>query len=239
MITANVIHRTFHIRSGNSLGTAFAIDHNGKQYLVTARHVVEGISADDEIEMFHEQQWKRIAARVVGIGDGEIDAAVLSCPIHLAPPWPLEPSADGLTYGQQVYFLGYPFGLVGGLERVNRNFPVPFVKGGIYSATDETRSVIYVDGHGNPGFSGGLMVFRPSGQSSKDFQVAGIASHIPPTPLEPIVDGEGTPIVAQNNRPIAYTQENPGFVIVYEIKNATKLIDANPIGFKLPIEQES
>ena len=64
-------------------------------------------------------------------------------------------------------------------------------------------------------------------------------SHIPPTPLEPIVDGEGTPIVAQNNRPIAYTQENPGFVIVYEIKNATKLIDANPIGFKLPIEQES
>ena len=47
MITSNVIHRTFHIRYRNGTGTAFAIDRDGRQYLITARHLVEGVAAGD------------------------------------------------------------------------------------------------------------------------------------------------------------------------------------------------
>ena len=46
MITRNVIQRIFHIKRDNSTGTAFTIDRGSKQYLATARHVVEGIGAD-------------------------------------------------------------------------------------------------------------------------------------------------------------------------------------------------
>ena len=56
MITSNVIQRTFHIRRDNSTGTAFTIDRGSKQYLVTARHVVEGIESGNAIEIFHEGQ---------------------------------------------------------------------------------------------------------------------------------------------------------------------------------------
>src|SRR5712691_1662146 len=40
LITANFIHRTFRIRCGPSIGTAFTVDIDGRQYLVTARHVI-------------------------------------------------------------------------------------------------------------------------------------------------------------------------------------------------------
>lgn len=241
MITTNVFHRTFHIRSGKSSGTAFAIDRNGKQYLVTARHVIEGIALIDRIDIYHEQQWKTVAVDVVGVGTDGIDVAVLACPIQLALPWPLEASSGELIYGQPVYFLGFPFGWRWeiGPEKLNRDFPMPFVKSGIFSAADEAFSVIYIDGHGNRGFSGGPVVFLPNGRSSGDFRVAGIISHYPTPILEPIVNEQGCTIVDQDNNPVAYFQENPGFVVATAITHATDLIDANPIGFELPNDYES
>lgn len=239
MITANVIHRTFHIRSGNSSGTAFAIDHKGKQYLATARHVVEGITSSGDIDIYHEQQWKSVAVDVVGAGKDGIDVAVMACSIQLSLPLPLKATTDGLTYGQVVYFLGFPFGWVGGLERINLDFPMPFVKAGIYSATDEANSFIFIDGYGNPGFSGGPVVFRPEGRSTGEFQVAGIVSNAPTPLLSPIVGGDGSPILNEQNEPIAYFGENQGFVVAIEIQHATNLIDANPIGFELPSDYQS
>ena len=233
MITANVIHRTFHIRSGNSSGTAFAIDRNAKQYLVTARHVVEDMASRDIVDIYHEQRWKSVNVDVVGIGADNIDVAVLACAIQLAPSLQLEASTDGLVYGQLVYFLGFPFGWVGGLERLNLNFPMPFVKAGVFSATDEAESLIFIDGHGNPGFSGGPVVFRPDGRPSGDLQVAGIVSNAPTPLLAPVVSKDRSPILDQKGEPIAFFGENQGFVVAYEIKHATNLIDANPSGFNL------
>lgn len=134
-ITANVIYRTFQIRKDHSVGTAFTIDRERKQYLVTARHVVEGIVSGDEIAIYHKKRWKNMAIKVVGVGAEKIDIAVLACPIQLSPSYPLEASLDGLVYGQSIYFLGFPFGYKWGLEgHLNRGFPMPFVKSGIVSA---------------------------------------------------------------------------------------------------------
>ena len=237
MITSNVIHRTFHIRYGSGTGSMFSIDRDGRQYLITAKHVVEGIVSGGSISVFHDKQWKNTTVEVVGMGAGGADVAVLTCPVRLASPnLLLEASADKLGYGQPVYFLGFPFGWGGGGEYINRDFPMPFVKSGIVSAFipgDVSR--IFVDGHNNKGFSGGPVVFVPNGQPQNEFRVAGVVASYPTPIMEPVVDNTGNPILDSHNRPIAYFQENQGFVVAFDICHATELIDANPIGFALPV----
>ena len=86
MVLTQVFLRTFHIAWGNFTGTAFAIDRDGKQYLVTARHVVKGIESGDTIKISNKQKWHEIAVNVVGIGKGDVDVTVLACPLLLAAP---------------------------------------------------------------------------------------------------------------------------------------------------------
>lgn len=233
MITTNVFQRTFHIKRCASEGTAFAIDRGSKQYLITARHVTEGIRSGDEIEIFHERQWKNLAVNVVGVGTGSVDVAVLACPIQIAPLYPLEATSVGLICGQPVFFLGFPFGLDGGGEQINRGLPLPFVKAGIVSAFASEN--FYIDAHGNQGFSGGPVVFMPNNQSvnqNAEYKVAGIVVHYPVRYI-PIVNECGDTIVDNYGKPIGYTPENPGIVVAVDIRHATNLIDMNPIGFKL------
>ena len=239
MITSNVIHRTFHIHYGAATGTSFAIDRGDRQYLITARHVVPGIATGDALNIFHEKQWKSIAVTVVGIGTDNIDVAVLACPFRLAPPHPLEASSAGLTYGQDVYFLGFPFGWDAGAEDINRNFPLPFVKAGIASAiTFESPAHIYIDAHGNTGFSGGPVVFKEPGQRTNEFKVSGIFANAPTPLLTPVVDDLGEALEVEG-KPLAFFAENQGFVVAMDIRHATDMIDANPIGFDLSRDEVS
>ena len=235
MITANVLQRTFRVRTERYTGTTFAIDLEGKQYLVTARHLVEGFSSGDTLQIFHEKQWKHIPIDLVGLGEGEIDVAVFACRLQLAPTYDLEPTAQGIGLGQTVYFLGFPFGWDGGAEEINRDFPLPFVKSGVFSAmTFQDPRKIFVDGHNNTGFSGGPVVFYENEDRQKGLRVAGVVSNYP-TPLEPVVNKGGEPILNRDDEPIAYVQENPGITVAFNIRHATDLIEANPIGFQLPV----
>jgi len=240
MITTNVIHRTFHLRWNDATGTAFTIDHDSKQYLVTARHVVHGIESGNTIKIFYDKEWKDLVVKVVGIGSGAVDVAVLACSVRLSPSHPLVASAAHLIYGQQVSFLGYPFGWDGGGEQINRGVPLPFVKAGIVSAMESGDAIrIFLDAHGNKGFSGGPVVFVPYGQPKNELRVAGIVSYYPIPQLQPIVDRHGNKITDQAGKPVAYVQENPGFVVAINIKHALDLIDAKPIGFQLPADKDS
>ena len=239
MITTNVLQRTFHIRFGGSTGTVFTIEKDSKQYLVTARHVIEGIASGDTVNIFHDRQWKEIEVDVVGVGEGELDVGVLATSMQLSPLSPLEPNGDGMLWGQQVYFLGFPFGWDGGGENINRGFSMPFVKSGVLSAIifDDTTK-IYLDAQANEGFSGGPVVFVPDGQpasSRTEFKVAGVVVNYPTPKIRPVVTHRGDRVLDSNNDPIGIL-ENPGFVIAIDIKHAVELIDQNPIGFPLPAE---
>ena len=143
---------------------------------------------------------------------------------------------DGLVYGQQVYFLGYPFGWDSGGQQINRGVPLPFVKGGIVSAMEVGDvSRIFLDAHGNEGFSGGPVVFVPNGRPigpNTDFKVAGIVVNYPTPCIRPVVDRQGIPTVNEASEPIGIL-ENPGFVVTINIRHTVELIDANPIGFSL------
>ena len=240
MITTNIIHRTFHIRWNDSTGTGFTVDRGSKQYLVTARHVVHGIESGNAINVYHDNEWKSLVVNVVGIGKGDVDVAVLACSVRLSPSHPLIASEAQLGYGQPVSFLGYPFGGDAGGEQINRGVPLPFVKSGIVSAIEFGEvSRIFLDAHGNKGFSGGPVVFVPYGRPRNEFRVAGIVSFYPIPELVPIVDRNGNTITDRRRKPIGYVKENPGFVVAIGIKHALQLIDANPVGFQLPRDEGS
>lgn len=237
MINLNVIARVFQIKWRNLLGTAFAIDHNDKQYLITAQHVVEGIAQTDKIEIHHEQQWKQINTRLVGSGADDFDVTVLSCAECLAPPLILEASANGIAHGQPLHFLGFPFGWRWQTKVItDHKFPTPFVKAGILSGATDDFSHLIIDGYGNKGFSGGPVVFQPEGPFSHELRVAGVVSRLPVTPLNPIVNKKNCIITNEDNAPLGYVQENPGFIEAVTINQVIDMIDANPIGFPLADE---
>ncbi|MCY3627175.1 MAG: serine protease [Gammaproteobacteria bacterium] len=234
-----MIARVFQIKWGDSLGTAFAIDRNNRQYLITARHVVEGIAQTDNIEIYHEDQWKHINVSLVGSGEGSIDVAILSCSVRLAPPLTLVASAQGISHGQPLYFLGFPFGWRWETKVItDHKFPTPFVKAGILSGALDDFSLLVIDGHGNQGFSGGPVVFQPDGPWSNELRVAGVVSSLP-SPLSPIVNEEGCIIAKEDNAPLGYVQENAGFIVAVTINHAIELIDANPIGLPLADDHSS
>ena len=81
--------------------------------------------------------------------------------------------------------------------------------------------VLYVDGHNNPGFSGGPIVFRPS--PSLPFRVAAVVKGF---------RGEGAPIVKRKsledlNAPAyedLYTRANAGIIVGYSIGHIVEAI---------------
>lgn len=236
MVTNKVLQRAFMISYGQQTASAFALDRKSRQYLVTARHVTEGISETDQIRIVHGGKWKNLDVKVVGVAKDEVDVTVLACDFLLvSPSLQLEPAALGELYlSQQVYFVGFPFGWTTGGEDINREFPLPLVKAGIVSAFPTAGRPLIIDAHNNKGFSGGPVVFVPQGSRSGDFRVAAIVSYYPTPIVMPIVDKTGEPIVDPGSgESIAYFNENPGLLAAYEIKHATDLIDANPIGFPL------
>ncbi len=238
MITNRVIQRTFHIRHGSGTGTAFAFDRDRRQYLITARHVVENLSSGNSIEVFHDKKWKELPVDVLGLGSEDIDVAVLSAPVLLAEPsLRLEAGVGTFFIGQQVFFTGFPFGWDSGGGAANQEFPICFVKSGIVSSVlfDED-SRMFIDAHGNPGFSGGPVVFSDPGGPGTELQVAGVVANAPTPRRRPVVDEEGAPLVVDGDKR-AYFWENQGFVVAVNIRHALEMIDANPIGFSLPPEE--
>lgn len=221
MITANVIHRVFRIRCGVGSGTAFALDIDGKQYLVTAKHVLAGAPSPLRIDVFSNGNWADLPVTFVGHATSDIDISVLAADQRLTPSeLPLEPTSSGAVYGQEVFFLGYPYGIVGKFLFGPGGFPLPLVKRATLSLFH--GDVWLLDGHNNPGFSGGPVVFVTPG--AKDFKVAGVISGFQATDEPVLAGGQPTPFVYRYNT---------GIIVCHMIDHAVALIKANPIGFSL------
>lgn len=227
MVSANVLQRVFRLKYGQSCGTCFSVDIDNREYIVTAKHVIEGFSGSGIVEIFHDNKWVPIAAQLVGAGAGEVDVAVLSLAQQLAPNWHLPLPADDkdIFFGQDVYFLGFPYHLFTDIGQNNRNFPIPFIKKAIVSSISKgqhTAQLYYLDGHNNPGFSGGPIVFTIPG--SRDFRVAAVVSGYR-FEQESIYAGE-------QQTPLSY-RYNTGLILGYGVFHAVELIQANPIGLPM------
>ena len=211
ILTNNVLQRVLCIRQGQYVGTAFTIDHDARQYIVTARHVVDGVASGGSIAVRHERRWVEVPIAIVGLGNDETDVAVLAHAKPVTPSYSLRIEAS-FRIGQSVAFVGFPFGWDSGSENINNGFPIPFVKAGIISGwVDGPRSRIYVDAHGNPGFSGGPLVLR---NESGELAIIGIITDAPNDPI---------------------TGERTGFVCAIGTRWVLNLIEAKPIGAQVSI----
>jgi len=160
-VPIEILRRTLFIKSGGEAGTAFKVDYKGKVYLVTARHVAAALPLEGgTIQLRQQQEWKdcRITKKILPLSDS-VDIAVLQSEETVSKPYEITWSdIGGVTFGQQVWFLGYPYGL--GTQFTDAE--IPFIKRGTMSAIDVSNPdaiVLYIDGFNNPGFSGGPIIY--------------------------------------------------------------------------------
>lgn len=230
MITSNVIHRTFRIHYKENIGTCFTITVDSEMYLITAQHIVEEITGSDLIEIYYDGEWKKIPVNLIGHTSKSVDISVLTGNLSFSSDHPLPASSAGMSYGQDVYFLGFP-NIVNineqspRIRELNRNFPLPIVKSAVLSGfVDKNHD--WIDGYGNPGFSGGPVVFRPS--DSNSFHVAGVIVNYKPE-IFPVYKTE---LQAKNggglgSKIVGYYRGNSGIMTISNIQRAVNLIHNN------------
>ena len=219
-VTTNILQRTFFLRYKGQAGTCFTIDHQGRRYLITARHVVDTIRGDAVVDISHNRTWKQLRVRLVGHGAGDIDVTALAPQTLFGASHPLRLTMAGLVLAEDVYFLGFPFGLIGEVKTaLNAGFPFPLVKKAIVSAVGFNDAPTFLDGHNNVGFSGGPVVRR---WLNKEQTVIGVVSGYR-YDRQKVRDKYG------NETPFTY-DTNTGIILVHDIKHALTLIERNPIG---------
>jgi S1-C subfamily serine protease len=100
---AQHLHRVFQVKSGNNTGTAFAIDVDGRQYLVSALHVVETSIGTASLEIYREKAWRSFPFDVVGL-KFDADVAVYALKERIVGPnLDIEISSAGCVAGQEVF----------------------------------------------------------------------------------------------------------------------------------------
>src|ERR1022692_1371919 len=118
--------------------------------------------------------------------------------------------------GQQVWFLGYPFGDTALTTRMENQI-LPFIKRGTISAINGSKPdaiILYIDGFNNPGFSGGPIVYWAFG--SHTYRILGVVQGYKVENAKMMVNGQP-----------ADTQVlvNSGILIGYSIAHAIQAID--------------
>ena len=166
MITEAIIYRVHHIKGQNGTGTAFIVQRDEKQYLVTAKHIFPDLQSGDIVDfgLYYKENWISSSGERIYFHDIEsVDIGVIPLKKHIYKGVNIEISYNNLALGQDVYFLGYPYNLKSKRYGSNHPFPMPLIKKGVFSALikDENGAeMFYLDGHNNPGFSGGPAIFK-------------------------------------------------------------------------------
>ena len=129
-----ILRQTFQVRSGAGIGTAFTVEVDGRQYIVTAQHLV-GSTVPDMLDMqAGSAGWHQVPVTPVGVAGPPVDVAVMATDSVLGSRSTVPIGVGTVGYGQAVRFLGYPFGLDFTAIPGVRTEPLPFIKAGILSA---------------------------------------------------------------------------------------------------------
>jgi S1-C subfamily serine protease len=225
MITSNIILRVFRIRYGGTEGSAFTLDVDKRQYLVTAKHVVGTLDGSDTIDVFAHSMWNANPVKLVGHSGGERDISVLALDHQLTPSrLTMNATSKGVIYGQDVHFLGFPYGLLGKFLLTEHGHPLPLVKRATVSLF-QSDEVFLLDGHNNPGFSGGPVVFTEPGVN--EYKVFAVISGY--KSVDQGVLAGGKPVYADAGQPLVISY-NTGIIVAWAIDFAVQLARANPIG---------
>ncbi len=237
--TINVLQRVFMIDYKSQRGTSFSIDVDGREYWITARHILTGAKskpygtfADNTVEV------KLLSQLLNPGGNGErwiperftvlqpsadVDVVVLvpASPIltdgHLSPP----ATSDGLILGGNCEFLGFAYGGGWRAKVDTGSYWLPFIKHCSVSGMDADSQMWILDGINNPGFSGAPVTLG----TGNDLKIVAVISGYRTEPTEVI---RGDPRAAESAKDTVNV--NSGFIIAYDISHAVDLIKKNPIG---------
>ena len=189
-MTNEILDKVFKISldTFRSSATGFIVEDNGELFMVTAKHIfpkthlsgskIRIYVKDDSIwnymdgTLFHHSN-NKIDISIIRIYEGE--KTIIKNKFNL--------TIESLIYGDEGYILGFPFSM--STPILNREFPLPLIKRVINSGTikDKGAQVIFLDGHNNPGFSGGPIVFKNHlKKGGHIWQIVGVVSgYVPQT----------------------------------------------------------
>ena len=253
-VTSNVLERVLLIQGPTLSGTAFTIDVDGRQYLVTAKHMVAGLKDKDTIRIRRAGTWFPLEVTIFRCED-PVDIAVLVPPSQLTVNFPLEPTSKGLSVGEDAFFVGFPYAQETSVK-LNGTYPLGFAKKAIVSAfdplPDHKGMRIILDGYNNPGFSGSPVVFRDVTQAGLTYKVAAVLVGFEPE-AGPVRKAEQVRPEQVNQEDIAqsriiqsdgqlfrlgektgnFVMLNTGIAVSYDIGTAVELIHQHAIGPKV------
>lgn len=185
MVTSNVFQRVLNVRVNagtdhEATATAFTVDVDGREYLITARHVVKGLRDEDKIDVYMDDNWSSLRVKIIRCDD-PIDIAVLVPPHQLTVNFDLPFDTTHFFFGQDAYFLGFPYGIKPQGLGANGPYPLAIIKRGTISAIvtlDRSKKAVQIllDGYNNPGFSGAPIVYRDLNQGPVVMNLAGVVS---------------------------------------------------------------
>jgi hypothetical protein len=230
-VPTEILSRTLFIQVGNERGTALAVDYQAKIYLVTARRVAAAAAAANAVIQINKAgQWENYqTVKTLYPSSSDVDIAVFETSEKAPRPFNITPigDTDGVTLGQQLWFIGYPTLRIPGypLEAIASHVTIkgsggvvlPFIKRGTMSAIDGTNPdapVYYIDGFNNPGFSGGPIVFWEF--STHTYKILGVVQGYRNDTAKLLVNGQqvDTNILV-----------NSGIITAYGIQPAIHAID--------------
>lgn len=234
-----LLQRVLKIDYKNQRGTSFSIDVDGREYWITARHILTGAKskpygtfADKVVDMRllnpggNGDQW-RLQRFAVLQPSADVDIVVLvpSSPI-LADVLPSPPATSvGLALGGTCEFLGFAYGGGWRAKFDMGTFWLPFVKQCGVSGQDISSQMWILDGINNPGFSGGPVILG----AGTNLRIVAVISGYHTEPTDVI---RGDPRAAKGAKDTVNV--NSGFIIAYDISCAVDLIKKNPIGPQRP-----
>ena len=168
-----VYENTVRVKCPDGIGSGFFVHGDKGLFLVTAEHVLGGVSNGEEIEVENSAGGGMpiIVQRLPSI-DPNADIAVVRISGSRPPTASFETSKE-VYVGEEVYLAGYPWGL--GSFGANLTGEPPFVRKGVVSGLVWIDGVptFWLDLVSNKGFSGGP-VFRVVNDPASAFEVIGV-----------------------------------------------------------------
>jgi len=165
MVSNQILQSVLYLKYGEKGGSSIAVTIDKQGYIVTARHIFpKNLKNKDtiEFEIMKDGKWSKFNATFLVHRNENIDIAVLKMKGPEREENYFDIGSTDYYLSQECFFLGFPFGYkMEDTSGQNSGFPLPFVKKGIISAfiTDSANATqILLDGHNNPGFSGGPVV---------------------------------------------------------------------------------
>ncbi len=220
MITSDILCRVFRIRYKMNAGTAFTIEKDDIQYIITAKHLFDSAKNGDTlaIEILREKRYFPINVKVMFSNNPIIDCAVLKTNPYqeVTGKFSNENSMEGLVLGQDLFFLGFPYNYDALLMSFPKSAtPVPFVKKACLSGLSEKNGQLFLDGINNPGFSGGPVCFKDV--KTNKYKIAGLINSYRWNRNSVFApDGAATGL---------YVQENTGIINACSINEVLSVID--------------